>query len=1333
MAIEQHDARAKTWLSIGLAQLANELALGSDRAEPQSSASFDFDVLIVGSGYGGSIVLDELAGYAVDGHALRIAMLERGQEYVPGTFASAGAELPGQVRLATSGASAVSGKPEGLFDVRRGSDVSLLVASGLGGGSLINAGVMMPPNTSVLQNECWPRAIRTESGWPKLFDEIRCKLMANSSSAWQNGRTRAMDRLSHGGTSARGRSSSTSASEPVFITVATKDEPGLGISACNSCGDCATGCNFGAKISVDVSLIAQARRRHPCADLRVVTDATVVCFEAARGGGWAVDVAHTASDLRRHQSHPYRVFARKLVVAAGTLGSTELLMRARAKGLSVSDKLGSGFSGNGDMIFAASGLPFPVNDVADETMPFANRNIGPTITRMVDCRGDGDLDAVIQDLAVPGGLRRVFEECVAMSSVVSSLGASNTTTYTGRETEDSAGLSSEATAHMLALAVIADDGARGSLTLPPATGELEQGTLGVVWRELRQAHWPERCQAAVDRRLRETFPGAALQANPAWRPLSPALEQLFGRTRGPTLSVHPLGGCAMAEDLAHGVVDDLGRVFRRTTGKHPDRSEKIHHDARKVHDDLVILDGAIVPMALGINPALTISALALRAIRHLRDHVWNFLPAGAAPTDLPARPRFATPEPVRSQDTVLEIAEKLKATIQVASPQGARTLNAELELWFKPIGIGDIIAADGRRALHVDPSRSRLLLRPPPTPVADCAAIDGEGAPGANPNLMLPCLEAPLSGTLTLMRHEPSFPLLRRVRAIAAWFFNRGLRDIVQRLQDWLLGRPTSMNARVWQLAKSLWRTSSHAGDARLMSYDMKIGEPVFPTADSLGGAEAWRGHLIRAVKRLTYECSANPSVQLSSAQVTAFPNWAGGVPDDVLRVDPSFWVTTGVPLLRITSQRDSPSALQDLASLTLYMARTILPLHFLTLRLPDRPNRAAARLPADLSPLRPFPRLEYVELEVARHSSGGVVNIRLSRYRPDAVTQPNPVVLIHGYSASGTTFVHEALPGGGLVGALCGAGHDVWVLDLRSSAGMPTAEVDWKFEDMGQHDIPMAVSHVLERTGATKVDIVAHCMGAAMLSLGLLMPVSRSAGPHTPPNGDPARALREHLGRVVLSQVGPTLVVTPGNSARAYIIQWLRHYMRLGRYVFTPASPTAVDDMFDRLLCALPCPKPDFALENPFFPPGKRTPWVGARHRMDALYGRTFQLEGLDEGVLGRIDDFFGPLNLQTLAQVISFARCNLVTDVHGDSSFVQARRLAAYNGSQVLSLHSRNNGLFDFQTRANALELFRRAGLRGWSFALDDMGHQDSLIGREAPRVYDLIRRFLAGEDLS
>lgn len=63
---------------------------------------------------------------------------------------------------------------------------------------------------------------------------------------------------------------------------------------------------------------------------------------------------------------------------------------------------------------------------------------------------------------------------------------------------------------------------------------------------------------------------------------------------------HPLGGCAMADSPASGVVDQHGRVFG-------------------YEDGLRVLDGAIVPTALGVNPSKTITALAERGIEQLID------------------------------------------------------------------------------------------------------------------------------------------------------------------------------------------------------------------------------------------------------------------------------------------------------------------------------------------------------------------------------------------------------------------------------------------------------------------------------------------------------------------------------------------------------------------------------------------------------------------------------------------------------------------------------------------------------------------------------------------
>src|SRR5690606_18981532 len=91
-------------------------------------------------------------------------------------------------------------------------------------------------------------------------------------------------------------------------------------------------------------------------------------------------------------------------------------------------------------------------------------------------------------------------------------------------------------------------------------------------------------------------------ANPLWRALPAALDGVLGDTRGPLLTVHPLGGCPMGDGPLTGVVDHIGRVFRLPPG----RDVVSPSDAPLFHEGLVVLDGAIVPTSLGINPACTI-------------------------------------------------------------------------------------------------------------------------------------------------------------------------------------------------------------------------------------------------------------------------------------------------------------------------------------------------------------------------------------------------------------------------------------------------------------------------------------------------------------------------------------------------------------------------------------------------------------------------------------------------------------------------------------------------------------------------------------------------------
>jgi cholesterol oxidase len=77
--------------------------------------------------------------------------------------------------------------------------------------------------------------------------------------------------------------------------------------------------------------------------------------------------------------------------------------------------------------------------------------------------------------------------------------------------------------------------------------------------------------------------------------LTPTADALAAKS---VVLTHPLGGCRMASDAAGGVVDEQGRVFDTSNGK--------------AYPGLYLADASIVPTALGLNPSLTISALALR-------------------------------------------------------------------------------------------------------------------------------------------------------------------------------------------------------------------------------------------------------------------------------------------------------------------------------------------------------------------------------------------------------------------------------------------------------------------------------------------------------------------------------------------------------------------------------------------------------------------------------------------------------------------------------------------------------------------------------------------------
>ncbi|HEU0159449.1 MAG TPA: NAD(P)-binding protein, partial [Hyphomicrobiaceae bacterium] len=108
-----------------------------------------YDAIVIGSGYGGGVAAARLARAGK-----RVAVLERGREIPVGAFPRRFSDLRNDLQL--SSRQTQLGSPTGLYDVRLGDDMHILVGCGLGGGSLINAGVALRPDARVFSDPAWP-------------------------------------------------------------------------------------------------------------------------------------------------------------------------------------------------------------------------------------------------------------------------------------------------------------------------------------------------------------------------------------------------------------------------------------------------------------------------------------------------------------------------------------------------------------------------------------------------------------------------------------------------------------------------------------------------------------------------------------------------------------------------------------------------------------------------------------------------------------------------------------------------------------------------------------------------------------------------------------------------------------------------------------------------------------------------------------------------------------------------------------------------------------------------------------------------------------------------
>ncbi|KAF2458980.1 hypothetical protein BDY21DRAFT_282680 [Lineolata rhizophorae] len=548
-----------------------------------------YDTVVIGSGYGGGVAASRMARGGQS-----VCVLELGKERWPGEYPSSLSDAAPEIHISGDFAPKDErskpvdrGNKTGLYHFILGAGQNAFVGNGLGGTSLLNANIFLKADHKTMAQQDWPdelmepgsldeyyekaAAMLEPSPYPRDFPELnKLKVLEKQAESMNLG-------------------------EKFYRppqTTKFQDGPnstGVHMQASTLTGQDCTGVNDGSKITTLVTYLADAWNW----GAEIFCECEVRYIKKHPKEGYLVFFAwHGAKRPEFEElfeSDLMWVHAKKFVfVGAGTIGTTEIMLRSKQLGLPMSNRVGQDMSGNGDILAFGYNLNENVNSLGRDS-PLPDHPIGPTITGVIDCRDQKDpLDGfVVEEGAVPSALAFGLQPLLEL--------------LPGEESEDDT-IADRVRRHAAKLGSVAfgpyyqkgavertqiylimsHDSNQAVLTLKDNKPSLE--FMGVGRTEHLQTL--NKFMAELTHNL-----GGEFVNNPFYA----ALNQQ-------QITVHPIGGMNLSSDgtADEGVTTHFGEVL---TG-----------DGTEFHDGLVVVDGALLPTALGVNPFATITALAERCV-----------------------------------------------------------------------------------------------------------------------------------------------------------------------------------------------------------------------------------------------------------------------------------------------------------------------------------------------------------------------------------------------------------------------------------------------------------------------------------------------------------------------------------------------------------------------------------------------------------------------------------------------------------------------------------------------------------------------------------------------